>query len=185
MALSLLGSVFNFLRRIFNLLCCSLSSSSSSVLSILGLLLGRILGRLCALGSLLSSLGSSLGSLLSALSDLVADLGCSGSSLAQDVLSGFGLFWLRSRGNICINLVVAVIANEVGKVFDGSAAIVVDGGVLLPGGEELDGREASDLNGDVIGLQIVRSRIDCFYEKWAPTVASTLAIVTLSENFAE
>jgi len=44
-----------------------------------------------------------------------------------------------------------VLLDEVGQVLDGAGAGVGDRGVLLAGGEELDGREALDLVGDVVG----------------------------------
>lgn len=50
-----------------------------------------------------------------------------------------------------VNLELAVLLDEVGEVFDGAGAAVGDGGVLGAGGEELDGGEAGDLVGHVVG----------------------------------
>ena len=49
------------------------------------------------------------------------------------------------------DLVATVVANELGKSLNGAGAAVLDGLVLGTGLEELDGREARDVIGNVVG----------------------------------
>lgn len=53
--------------------------------------------------------------------------------------------------HIRIDLVFTVLLDEGCEILDCAGAAVVDGGVFGAGGEELDGGEALDLVGDVIG----------------------------------
>lgn len=52
---------------------------------------------------------------------------------------------------ISISLVLAVLLDEVGQILDGAGARVGDGRILAAGGEELDGWEAGDLVGNIVG----------------------------------
>jgi hypothetical protein len=73
-----------------------------------------------------------------------------------------GLFGSRGGGNIAtsislgglgvgVDLVLAVLLDEVGKILDGSGPGVVNRDIFGTGGEELDSWEALDLLGDVVG----------------------------------
>lgn len=55
------------------------------------------------------------------------------------------------RPLIRINLILPIFLDEGREVFDGAGAGVGDWGVFAPGGEELDGGEALDFVGDVVG----------------------------------
>ena len=58
-------------------------------------------------------------------------------------------------------MVFPVLLDESGEVFDGARAAVEDGRVLAAGGEELDGWEALDFVGDVVGCGVDFG--DCYF----------------------
>lgn len=73
---------------------------------------------------------------------------------------GFGILWLSSDIAailldllliVGVDLVLAVVTDEVGEVLDGARAGVLDWLILIAGREKLDGREALDLVWDVVG----------------------------------
>lgn len=53
-----------------------------------------------------------------------------------------------------VHLVLAVLLDELGEVFDGARAGVGDWFLFATGGEEFDGREALDFVGDVVGCGV-------------------------------
>lgn len=71
---------------------------------------------------------------------LVGLLSGGGSSLLSALLLGRD-----------VSLVLAVLSNELDEVINSSGALVGDRSVLATGGEELDGGEALDLIGNVVG----------------------------------
>jgi len=77
------------------------------------------------------------------------------SSLVRHAI---GLHSIRLRNPILlgrdIDLMAAIVANEIDEILDGAGAGVVDGLVLGAGFEELDGGEALDLVRDVVGGRI-------------------------------
>lgn len=85
---------------------------------------------------------------LSGLGNLVLDArgsgGLLGHTVSLDTLSG-GLLLRNS------DLVAAVVANKLGKSLDGTGTAVLNGLVLGAGLEELDGGEARDVIGNVVG----------------------------------
>lgn len=117
-----------------------------------------LLGALGGIGSLLGCLGDLLlnliGNSLGLVLNLLGDLACGSGGLTEDILGtllGLGL----GNGLGCdvgVNTVGTVLLDEIGEVLNGAASLVVNGGVLLAGGEELDGGEALDLEGNVVGL---------------------------------
>ena len=64
------------------------------------------------------------------------------------------LFASARGGNLDRHLELAVFLDELGEVLDGAITLVFDRRVLGAGGEELDGGEALDLIGDVVGRGI-------------------------------
>jgi hypothetical protein len=83
-----------------------------------------------------------LGSLL----DLLLDAGSGGGLLGHAVGLDLGVGLLGGG-----DLVAAVVADELGKSLDGAGTAVLDGLVLRAGLEELDGGEARDVIGNVVG----------------------------------
>lgn len=61
------------------------------------------------------------------------------------------LLGLLSAGGVGISLVLAVLLNELGEVLDSAGSGVLDRRVLGAGREDLDGGEALDGLGDVVG----------------------------------
>jgi hypothetical protein len=113
------------------------------VVDLLGII--RSHGSLDGLGGLRSSGLDALSDLLSLLSDLLG----SGRGLLREIL---GLvFSIGRTGQSYLDLVGAVLLNELDEVLNGAGAGVVNGGVLLASGEKLDGREALDLIGNIVG----------------------------------
>lgn len=86
--------------------------------------------------------------LLGGLLDLLLDaLGSGGGLLGHAVgLNALGAGVLGSG-----DLVAAVVADEIGQSLDGAGTVVLHGLVLGAGLEELDGGEAGDVIGDVVG----------------------------------
>jgi hypothetical protein len=84
---------------------------------------------------------------LGGLGNLLLDAGSGGGLLGHavslDALSG----GILGSGD----LVAAVVADELGKGLDGAGTAVLNGLVLGAGLEELDGREAGDVIGNVVG----------------------------------
>lgn len=64
------------------------------------------------------------------------------------------LRFLLVLGSIGINLVLAALLDELGQVLHSPRARVLNRRVLRTGGEQLDGREASDRIGDIVGSRI-------------------------------
>ena len=93
--------------------------------------------------------GSRLNS-LSSLADLALDSlgGVGGGARAGGSIIRVGGGG-RTRGDI--DLVRAVLLDELDEVLNGPVTAVGDGGVLLASGEQLDGREALDIIRDVVG----------------------------------
>lgn len=87
---------------------------------------------------------------LSSLLDLLLDARSGGGLLGHAV----GLDALGSGVVGDGDLVAAVVADEVGQGLDGAGAAVLDGLVLGAGLEELDGGEAGDVVGDVVGGRV-------------------------------
>ena len=84
---------------------------------------------------------------LGGLGNLVLDARSSSGLLGHTVsLNTLGVGLLRNG-----DLVAAVVANELSKCLDGAGAAVLDGLVLGAGLEELDGREARDVIGNIVG----------------------------------
>jgi hypothetical protein len=83
-----------------------------------------------------------LGSLL----DLLLDAGSGGGLLGHAVGLDLGVGLLGGG-----DLVAAVVADELGKSLDGAGTAVLDGLVLRASLEELDGGEARDVIGNVVG----------------------------------
>lgn len=100
------------------------------------------------LGRISSSSGCALRLLLNTLlHGLSRGLGLLGHAIGLNSVSLSGLL----DG---VNLVRAVVTDEVGEVLNSSGARVVDRGVLLASLEELDGREACDLVWNVVGSSV-------------------------------
>lgn len=83
----------------------------------------------------------------------LSSLGLRGS----DIGTLLGLLGAISQA---VNLVLAVLLDELDKVLDGARAGVLDGLVLFTGGEELDGGETSDGVGHIVGGGINLSNHD-------------------------
>lgn len=109
----------------------------------LGSLGGTGCGRLGRLGR--ARLGGLCGLLSALLAGLGGSLGLLGELLSA-LLDGIG-----GLGEDTGGLVGAVLLDELQQVLDGAGAGVVNGSVLLASGEELDGGEALDLIGNVVG----------------------------------
>lgn len=90
----------------------------------------------------LDGLGGFLDLLLDALLGLLGSGGC----LARLVLIGL----LLGLGVVGVNVVAAVLGDELGEVLNRARAAVLNGLVLLAGAEKLDGGEALDLIGNVV-----------------------------------
>lgn len=99
----------------------------------------RVRGLVLVDDSLLDDLGGLL--------DLVLDAGSGGGLLGHAV----GLDALGGGVVGDGDLVAAVVADEVGESLDGAGAVVLYGLGLVAGLEELDGGEAGDVIGDVVG----------------------------------
>lgn len=87
-----------------------------------------------------------LGGFLDLLLDALLGLLGSGGSLARLVLIGL----LLGLGVVGVNVVAAVLGDELGEVLNRARAAVLNGLVLLAGAEKLDGGEALDLIGNVV-----------------------------------
>jgi len=98
----------------------------------------RVSGLVLVNNSLLDNLGSLL--------DLVLDAGSSSGLLGHAVGLNLGAS-LLSGGD----LVAAVVANEVGESLDGTGTVVLNRLILGARLEELDGGEARDVIGNVVG----------------------------------
>ena len=75
----------------------------------------------------------------------------SGRSLSlagRGITASLTLLFLRGKD---INLVLSVLLDEVGKVFDSPCAGVLNRRVFGTGREQLDGGEASNWVGDIVG----------------------------------
>lgn len=90
-----------------------------------------------------------LSSLLHLLLNLLLHTLSGGSSLLWHAV-GLNSLSLTSSLDVCVNLVRAVVADEVGEILNSSRTVVVDWLGLLALLEELDGWEALDLIWDVV-----------------------------------
>jgi hypothetical protein len=98
----------------------------------------RVGGLVLVKNGLLDNLGSLL--------DLLLDGGSGGGLLGHAVGLNLGVGLLGGG-----DLVAAVVADELGKSLDGAGTAVLDGLVLGASLEELDGGEARDVIGNVVG----------------------------------
>lgn len=146
-----------------------------------GSLLDLLGGLLHLLGDLLHLLGSGLGLLLGLFRHLA---GGSGGG-TRNLLGLLGLLGdgLDRGSDVGINLVGAVLLDEVGEVLDRAASSVVNRG-LGASREQLDGGEALDLNGNIVGLGAISKKRSATRMRSLGelTVASTLAMMTLELN---
>lgn len=110
-------------------------------------MLFSLIARTRVSNSRLHSLGRVAGH---ALGRLGGRLGCLAHALRQG-----GFIVVGSVGPlVSVNLVFAVLLDERSQVLDGAGAGVCDGLRFAASGEELDGGEALDLVGDVVGCGV-------------------------------
>jgi hypothetical protein len=112
-----------------------------------------LLGSIGSLGNLLSGISNllrdSLGSSLGGVGDLLLDL----LSLISDLLLD-GLLVSGFRSLVGIDLPLAVLLDEVGKVLDGTGTSVFNWRSLGASWEKLDGWEALDLIWNIVGSSV-------------------------------
>jgi len=111
------------------------------------------------------------------------------SSRSLSSLGGRGgdiatLLGLLSISGQTVNLILAVLLDEGDKVLDGAGAVVLNGLVLLAGGVQLDGREASDGVGHIVGSGIDLSHNNLLLELRDISVQSGELLVLGSQSLA-
>lgn len=124
----------------------------------------------------IASLQLIMASLLSSLSGL----GSSGGGL----ITTLGLLGLLSALSKTIDLVVAIFLDEFDKVLDGTLAAVLHRLVFLAGGVELDGREARDRFGHIVGSGVDLGNDDLLAKLRNVGVQSTKLLVLGSKGLA-
>lgn len=82
---------------------------------------------------------------------VITSSGRSLSLAGRGITASLTLLFLRGKG---INLVLSVLLDEVGKVFDCPCAGIFNRRVFGTGREQLDGRESSNRIGDIVGGRI-------------------------------
>jgi hypothetical protein len=67
------------------------------------------------------------------------------------LFNGLRSLFLSLLGHPGVNSVLAVVTDKVGQILNSAGTGVINGGTLATGRVELDGREAADLIGDIVG----------------------------------